>query len=840
MSKFIQKREQSDSLVDRSTSTESNNVVSEDLVSEDRSAIPSDPTQNMAVSEPEVEPQGEVEFSEGKLAKAQQKAQQWMKHLQLKHLLRRDLKFWGLVAVVLGIGGGGIALFRIWNALETSLPESVDEVMVFAREGTMTIEASDGTVLQEIGPVTHEPLEIEDIPENVVQAFVASEDRRFRDHQGVDYQGILRAAIANLKAGGVKEGGSTITQQLARIVFLNQEQDLWRKLREVRISQKIEEQYSKDQILERYLNLVYLGSGAYGIADAAWIYFGKSVDELTAAEAATIAGITPAPSAYSPFENPEAALKRRNLVLKQMEEDELLAPAAAEAAIASPLTTNRKEPKRLQRKVPYFTDYIQQELTRHLSPEQLKAGGLTVETTINLGWQTAAEKTIENAVKRYGRYQRFDQAALVAIDPRNGRIKAMVGGKDYYSKEDNGEFNRVTQAKRQPGSTFKTFVYSTAIAAGFSPYRGLRDAEYVVDGYKPKNYDGEYRGWVSMRDALVKSINIPALQTLIQVGWEPTIATAKKMGIESELKKTYSLALGASEVTLLELTSAYGTLANKGLHNQPHGIQQVRDRNGNIIYEAALEPERALDEDSAAIMTWMLRSVVTSGTGTAAQIGRPAAGKTGTTDKERDLWFVGYIPQVVAGVWLGNDDNKSTWGASSTAAAVWRRFMLELKDWVPAEDFPDRPRKLEGREGTIETKPIKPKRSYYKKTKPKKKASSGSGSGSRSNSRSRSRSSSRSRSNSNSRSRSSSNTRSRSRSQSRQNRSSSGSRRTNNRSNSAPRRNSAPRQNSAPRRNSAPRKRQAAPAPAPAPAPVPNFSKPKKISPSAAPPSSGE
>ncbi|MGH2414359.1 MAG: transglycosylase domain-containing protein, partial [Microcystaceae cyanobacterium] len=444
-------------------------------------------------------------------------------------------------------------------------------------------------------------------------------------------------------------------------------------------------------------------------------YFSKPVAQLTLAEVATLAGIVPAPSLYSPLKNPKAAKERRDLVLQKMADEGFISQQEAQAAIASPLVTHPSQPKRLQRLAPYFTDYIQKQLPQYVSSDVLKTGGITVETTLNAKWQAAAETAVKNAVERYGRWQNFKQAALVAIDPRSGQIRAMVGGNDF----DKNQFNRVTQAKRQPGSTFKTFVYTTAIAAGVSPNRSFLDAEYVVDGYKPENYGDKYSGSnMSMLQALARSVNVVAVQVLIKVGWKPVIEMAHKMGIESELHPTYSLALGASEVTLLELTSAYGTLANLGIHQNPYGISRILDRKGNVLYQAKFKPEEALDRDTTAIMTWMLRGVVNGGTGQAAQIGRPVAGKTGTSDKARDLWFVGFIPQLVAGVWLGNDNNQPTWGASTTAAVVWRQFMLEASQAMPIQSFPSLPNQIEGRKGTIKAEPIKPRRSYYTMPKP--------------------------------------------------------------------------------------------------------------------------
>ncbi|ACK71308.1 penicillin-binding protein, 1A family [Gloeothece citriformis PCC 7424] len=629
--------------------------------------------------------------------------------LYQRYPLHQHPKFWLGMGITLGIGTGTIVVG--WNIyrLESSLPKSVDEILTYAPEGSLTIQAADGTILQQVGDIPYEHLKLWQFPDYVLKAFISIEDSRFQEHHGVDIQGIFRALVSNVLAGGVREGGSTITQQLARMVFLSQERSIGRKIKEMRVAQKIEEKFDKAQILESYLNFVYLGSGAYGIADASWIYFSKPVEKLTLTEAATLAGIVPAPSIYSPLENQEKAKERRDIVLQRMEEEGFITPHQAADAIASPLSVNPSQPKRLQRQAPYFTEYIQKELPKYVSKEVLQRGGLIVETTLNPQWQQAAKETVEQTVSRYGRWQRFEQAALVAIDPRNGQIKAMVGGTDF----EKNQYNRVTQARRQPGSTFKTFVYSTAIAAGFSPNQGFLDAEYFVDGYKPENYGDTYSGqYVSMRNALTKSLNVVAVKTLVDVGWNPVIRMAKRMGITSELKPTYSLALGASEVNLLEITSAYGTLANRGVHQKPYGISRVIDRNGKILYQADFEPLKAIDEGTSDIMTWMLQGVVTDGTGVPAQIGRPVAGKTGTSDQARDLWFIGYIPQLVTGIWLGNDNNQPTWGASSTSAALWRQFMLNVVDDMPIVSFPPVP-KLEGRKGSIKAEPIKPKNSYY-------------------------------------------------------------------------------------------------------------------------------
>ena len=603
------------------------------------------------------------------------------------------------------MAGGGTRAYRVIVATNAALPDP-NAALTYQRDGTVTMVSADGVILQKLGPASRETITYDDIPEHLVDAFIASEDRRFYEHSGVDYRGIARALLTNLQQRETVEGASTITQQLARIVFLDQERSYQRKLKEALMAIQLEKSLTKEQIVERYLNLVYLGSGAYGVADAAWIYFGKTIDQLTVAESAMIAGMAPAPSLYSPAVDVEAARSQRNRVIRRMLATEAITGAEAEEAITASVEVTPNQPKFLYSEFPYFTIYIQKQLEALLPPDQLEAGGLTVETTLNVVWQRRAEETVENAVERYSNWQRVGQVALVAVDPRNGEIKAMVGGTDFTSEN---QFNRVTQAQRQPGSTFKTFVYAAAIAGGMSPYKNYVDARYVVDGYEPKNYGENYSGGMDLLKALRNSVNIVAVKLLVDVGFDPVVQLAGRMGIESPLLPAYSLALGTSEVNLLELTSAYGTLANKGIHRPSHGIRRVLNSNGEVIYERPNESEQAIDADSAAIMTWMLRGVVEGGTGSNAYLGRPVAGKTGTSEEYRDLWFVGYIPQLAAGVWMGNDDNTPTRGASSMAAAVWRDFMAKLTDDIPSEDFPSLPR-LGGREGTITLSPVKPGR----------------------------------------------------------------------------------------------------------------------------------
>ena len=622
---------------------------------------------------------------------------------KLKKLLSRRPRFW------IGIGvasiSSGALIYGLWilHTLDKSLPD-VNDLSAFNRDGTLTIKAADKTILLQSGPATRDKLKLKEIPDLLTKAFISIEDRRFYDHRGVDYQGIMRSIVTNLVARDLVQGGSTITQQLARVVFLNQERSIRRKLREALLAQKIERELGKEQILERYLNLVYLGSDAYGVADAAWVFFSKTVDKLTLAEMATLAGLPPAPSEYSPLVNPNFAKKRRNLVLQQMQEAKVITEAQAKEAMAEPLTVKPSSPKRFQVTAPYFASFIRKELPRYISQDALEAGGLTVETTVDLKWQKIAEQVVKNAIEVDGRRQGFEQAALVSMDTKSGEVKALVGGGNF----KDSQFNRATQALRQPGSTFKGLVYAAAMGAGFSPYDSYEDAPIIIDGYQPNNYGKKFSGWRSISDALTSSVNVVAVKVLMDVGFEPAMKLAKDMGIKSKLSPIYSLALGSSEVNLLELTNAYGTLAAEGNFIEAHGITKVINQRGDVIYQADFKPKRVLDKDSAAITTWMLEGVVTGGTGGPASLGdRAVAGKTGTSEKVRDLWFIGYIPQVVTGVWLGNDDNYPTGGTSGTAAYNWRDFMNQAVKGMPVQEFPKLP-KLEGRKGTIKAQPVKP------------------------------------------------------------------------------------------------------------------------------------
>ncbi len=598
-----------------------------------------------------------------------------------KPLHKRPLFWAGLTTSTAAIGLG-----VLWVIVDQSVAKySPTDPLSFAREGTLTIKGADGTNLLQLGSDTSENLKLWQFPDRVKKAFIAIEDRRFYEHDGVDYKGIARATWSNISSRGLAEGASSITQQVARMVYLDNDKNFTRKLKELRLAQKIEKEIGKDQILERYLNLVYLGEGTYGVADAAWVYFGKTVDQLNLQETATIAALPPAPNKYSPFKSPKFARDRRNLVLSRMQEADFITMAEMKAAQAAPLTLNRKEHKQKFQQGRYFTKYVEQELEtgKYLSKEKLQQGGLTIETTLVPKWQEMAEEVVQSTVRNNSRS--FSQAALVSVDPRSGAIRAMVGGKDF----EKNQFNRVVQAKRQPGSTFKPILYTTAIAGGLSPDKTYVDAPFQVDNYKPKNAGKSFKGSISMRGALTNSINIVAVKILVDTGFQPVMDLAHKMGIESELKPYYSLALGGLEVNMLEMANAYSTFASGGMHDKVHSIQRIIDRKGNVLYQNELNPQRILETNNVAIAVSLMRGVVNEGTGQNAQLsGRPVAGKTGTTDKERDLWFIGFIPQAVTAVWLGNDNNAPTGNASTTAAYAWGRFMSQVVKDMPVQQFP--------------------------------------------------------------------------------------------------------------------------------------------------------
>lgn len=596
---------------------------------------------------------------------------------------RRQLLTAGLV----GAGAGLVVALGqalVVQGVDSLLP-NVRRLNSYNRPGTVTVLSADGQVIQKLGPATRDKVTAGQMPQLVQRAFIAAEDRRFYQHDGIDPVGIARAMVRNLKQGSVEEGASTITQQLARTVFLSQDRTIVRKLKEALLAGKLERQLSKQQILEQYLNVVYLGSSAYGVADAAWIYFSKTPDQLTLPEAALIAGLPPAPSVYSPLVNPDLALERRATVLRRMREAGFIDDSQLARATAAPLQLKPAEPKYWTSRAPFFTSWVAQELPRVLSPEDLEVGGLTIRTSLNLAWQEQAQATINRHTSG------AMEGAIVSIEPGTGLVRAMVGGKDF----NTSQFNRAAQALRSPGSTFKLFVYLAALKEGMKPETVINGTNRCFGGYCPKNFGGRAVGSVPMWSAMQNSLNTVAVALLQQVGFDRVIATAKSLGISRELGRFYPLAVGATEQTVLDMTAAYAGVFNRGVYVAPTPFEEILGPNGELLWSRRVDGDRgrrAVPSDIADAMLWMLQQVVNGGTGGGAALpGRPVAGKTGTSEGGRDLWFIGGIPQLTTGLWLGYDNNRETKSTSAVAVVAWADYMRPIVKDLPVRPFPPKP-----------------------------------------------------------------------------------------------------------------------------------------------------
>ncbi len=573
----------------------------------------------------------------------------------------------------------------IWESRKydvTPLPSGVSgPVVVYARDGK--------TPLNPISQNTHQEIDrLRDFSPYLPKALIASEDSRFYWHFGVDPYGIVRALVINSKDQGIRQGASTLTQQLARSLFaeVGWENTAGRKLREMIVALKLEAVYSKDKILKTYLNQVYLGGGLYGFEDAAQFYFEKSARELTIAEAATLVAMLPAPNLYNPVQDYDTSVQLRNRVITRMVDLGMIKPAEADRARRSRIEISPKARKTLSNLIaPYFYSHVFQELRTLLGSAVAKEGNFIVETGLDLNLQSKAEKGLRDHVKNTGSTYRFSQGAIVTLDTRTGEILALVGGVDYKQSQ----FNRATQAKRQPGSTFKVFAYAAAIEKGISPHKiySCSGVRWMGQRYKPCERSS---GDVDMYRAMAQSENAIALRVAQDAGLNRVIEMAQRLGIESELTRSPGLILGQSEVTVLEMAGAYGTFANQGMWNRPHAIRRILDggdcsdinnwQTCRVVYDSNQDKahrKRVISPQLAQTMTNLLQGVVQQGTGGAASIGRREAGKTGTTDKGVDLWFMGYVPNqnVVTGVWLGNDDNSPTTGSSSQAAVLWGNYM---------------------------------------------------------------------------------------------------------------------------------------------------------------------
>ncbi|HRD41410.1 MAG TPA: PBP1A family penicillin-binding protein [Prochlorococcaceae cyanobacterium AMR_MDS_5431] len=579
--------------------------------------------------------------------------------------------------------GASFAIFQriIVRKIDEILPK-VHMIGYFNRPQTLVILSADDEIVQKIGPIIHGKLEPYQVPALLAKAFIAAEDRRFYYHNGLDFRGIARAMITNMVSHSTQQGASTITQQLARMVFLDQDRKISRKIKEAILSLRIENELTKDQILTHYLNTIYLGSGAYGVSDASWIYFSKTPNQLNLAEIATIAGLAPAPSTYSPLINGKLARERRSIVLGKMREAGFITLSEESEANTTPLSIRLAQPKFFPSKAPHFTSWLMNELSHTYKLSRYRSNGLTIWSSIHLGWQKEAEKTILDNT------QDGIEGALVSIEPGTGLVRAMVGGRNF----NQSQFNRTYQALRSPGSTFKIFTYITALTEGLQPKDLILDTRRCFGDYCPKNFTDHYQGYIPLSTAFENSLNTVAIALFHQIGFEKVSVTAKKLGFKTTLPKVYPVALGASGETILGMTSAYTAIASRGIYITPTPFEEIHDAEGRIIwcyYSGQVQRKRAIKNSVANDMLIMLQSVVKNGTGRLANLpDRPVAGKTGTSEGARDLWFIGSIPQLTTGVWFGYDNNMETNRTSSLATQAWHSYMQKIIQALPTEYFP--------------------------------------------------------------------------------------------------------------------------------------------------------
>jgi penicillin-binding protein 1A len=601
---------------------------------------------------------------------------------------RNPLLFPALAAAAFG-GGAAVVQSVLVRGFDTLLPDARG-ISHFNRPGTLTILAADGQVVHKQGPVSREKMTTGTIPPLVEQAFIAAEDRRFYDHDGVDLYGISRAMVRNISRGSVEEGASTITQQLARTVFLSQDRTLLRKVKEAALAGKLERQLSKRQILTEYLNLVYLGSSAYGVSDAAWVYFSKTPEQLTLAEAALIAGLAPAPSVYSPLVNSDLALQRRRIVLRRMREQGFISITQENEAADAPLAIKPARPKYLESTAPWYSSWVAMELPRVLTKEQMEMGGLTVRTGMDPAMQAEAERVI---VARAGGME----GGLVAMEPGTGLVRALVGGKNF----DRSQYNRAVLALRSPGSTFKLFAFTAALEAGMKPEDMVNDkTRCYKDGWPPKEFCIKGAGQLSMTQAVAQSKNAAAVAVAEKVAYPRVVDVARRLGITGTVGEYPAMVLGSNEKNMLEMTAAFAAINNRGVYVEPTPFDEILGPDGQLLYSRRTDgkpPKRAVSSDVADAMNWMLQRVVSGGTGTGAGLyDRAASGKTGTAEGARDLWFIGSIPQLTTSVWFGYDGNFKTGSSSAQAAAAWGAFMAAVTRNMPVQEFPPKPA-LEGR-----------------------------------------------------------------------------------------------------------------------------------------------
>lgn len=579
-----------------------------------------------------------------------------------RSILKRAL-YWGAVLCVWGV----IGLIALIAFHASKLPP-IDQLAVPKRPPNIAILGSDGTLLANRGETGGREVVIAELPPYLPKAFVAIEDRRFYSHFGIDPIGIARAMVRNLLRSGGLQGGSTLTQQLAKNLFLTQERTASRKIQEAILAIWLERNFTKDQILELYLNRVYFGSGAYGVEAAAQKYFNKSARAVSIAEAAMLAGLVQSPTRLAPNRNPDGAKARAQLVLTAMESSGFITHEQVANAEAKPASAVQV---RSGGSINYAADYVMElldDLVGSIDSDVL------VTTTLNPQWQSAAELALTDELTSKGAKFGVTQGAVISLSP-DGAIRAMIGGRDYQASQ----FNRVTDAKRQPGSAFKPFVYLTALEKGLSPDTVREDAPINVKGWQPENYARDYKGPVTLSEALSQSLNTVAVRVGLEVGPRNVAATASRLGVQSKLDMNASIALGTSAVIPIEMVTAYASFANGGVAVQPYVITEVISRNGDLIYARNNPPpRRVIDPEIVAQLNGMMRETILSGTAKRADIpGWDVAGKTGTSQDFRDAWFIGYTSTVITGVWLGNDDNSPTKhvAGGGLPVEVWSHYM---------------------------------------------------------------------------------------------------------------------------------------------------------------------
>ena len=593
--------------------------------------------------------------------------------------------YWSAVLAV----WGAIFLVVFFAVFARDLPDTSTLYNV-DRQPSITYLDRNGALIAIRGTQQAPPADLEALPDYVPAAFIAIEDRRFYHHPGFDPVGMTRAMAANMKAGRVVQGGSTLTQQLAKNLFLSPDQNMKRKVQELMLAVWLEMKFSKQEILALYLNRVYFGAGAYGIEAASQRYFDKSARQLTVGEAALLAGLLKAPSRYSPVSESERAATRATVVLNEMVDAGVITPEQRAAAVTEPVRVSRTL---ATQHAQYFIDWLDKQI-RELVGDPTE--DMIVETTLDLTLQTQAERSVRRILDR-DRSKGVQQAALVALDGE-GRVRAMIGGASYADSQ----FNRATDARRQAGSAFKPFVYLTALESGYTPETMVNDAPIRIGNWSPRNYSGEFAGEMTMANAVAQSTNTIAAGMADQIGRDNVARTARRLGITSRIGLEPAMALGAVEVSPLEMAQAYDAFANGGRRVTAYGISRIRSPEGRVIYQRASRqagPVQAISNPYLYYQNQMLRGVMTSGTGRAAAIaGRDIAGKTGTTSDYKDAWFVGYTGGFVTAVWVGKDDNTAMRGVTggSSPAAIWRGFMEAALPRLNAPAIPNGPAMPEG------------------------------------------------------------------------------------------------------------------------------------------------